>query len=176
MIRELQFMHLGACDKPKTWGPQVEIDPGCLIVNPHFIEFDGPARIRAGTYLIGDSRGFIHFSSGVYIGYQCIINGAGGVYLGKDCALGDKVEIITSVHNLNDKPEILLSKVNFSCVSIGRGADVGVGSVILPGVNVGRFTQIGAGSVVTRSIPDNSIAVGNPCRVTKERTYKNESL
>ena len=53
-------------------------------------------------------------------------------------------------------------------VRIGRNCWIGAGAVILPGVTIGNNVVIGAGSVVTKDIPDNVVAVGNPCRVLRE--------
>lgn len=53
-------------------------------------------------------------------------------------------------------------------VKIEDGVWIGGGSIILPGVTIGRGSVIGAGSVVTRSIPADCVAVGNPCRVIKQ--------
>ena len=53
-------------------------------------------------------------------------------------------------------------------MTIGRNAWIGAGALILPGVTIGENTIIGAGSVVTRDIPANVVAVGNPCRVLRE--------
>lgn len=53
-------------------------------------------------------------------------------------------------------------------VEIGDDVWIGGGSIILPGVSIGKNCTIGAGSVVTKSIPDNSIAYGNPCRVVRK--------
>lgn len=58
-----------------------------------------------------------------------------------------------------------LGKSKIGCVFIGDNCFVGLGSIILPNVRIGNNCIIGAGSVVTKDIPDNSIAVGNPCRV-----------
>ena len=55
-------------------------------------------------------------------------------------------------------------------VKIEDGVWIGGGAIILPGVTIGRNSVIGAGSVVTRSIPANSLAVGNPCKVIKQLT------
>jgi maltose O-acetyltransferase len=52
-------------------------------------------------------------------------------------------------------------------VSIGSNVWIGGGSIILPGVTIGDGTTIGAGSVVTKSIPSNVLAVGNPCRIIR---------
>lgn len=53
-------------------------------------------------------------------------------------------------------------------VHIGKNCWIGAGSVILPGITIGDNTVIGAGSVVTKDIPENVVAVGNPCRVLRE--------
>ena len=55
-------------------------------------------------------------------------------------------------------------------ITIGSDVWVGGGAIILPGVTIGSRTVIGAGSVVTRDIPDNVFAAGNPCRVIREIT------
>ena len=53
-------------------------------------------------------------------------------------------------------------------MSIGNDCFVGAGSIILPGVHIGNKVIIGAGSVVAKSIPDNSVAVGNPAKVIRQ--------
>jgi galactoside O-acetyltransferase len=53
-------------------------------------------------------------------------------------------------------------------VHIGRNCWIGAGAVILPGVTIGDNTVVGAGSVVTKDLPSNVVAVGNPCRVMRE--------
>ena len=55
-------------------------------------------------------------------------------------------------------------------VHIGENVWIGAGTVILPGVSIGKNSVIGAGSVVTRDIPENVLAVGNPCRVRRKIT------
>ena len=68
-------------------------------------------------------------------------------------------------------------------VHIGKNVWIGSGAIILPGVTIGDNTVIGAGSVVTKDIPANVVAVGNPCRVLREIGerdreffYKNEKI
>ena len=53
-------------------------------------------------------------------------------------------------------------------ITIGNNVWLGGGAIICPGVTIGDNSSIGAGSVVTKSIPDNSVAVGNPCRVIRQ--------
>ena len=68
-------------------------------------------------------------------------------------------------------------------VTIGENVWIGAGVVIVPGVHIGRNSVIGAGSIVTKDIPENVVAVGNPCRVLREigehdreYFYKNEKI
>lgn len=61
-------------------------------------------------------------------------------------------------------------------VHIGRNVWIGAGSVILPGITVGDNSVIGAGSVVTKDIPANVVAVGNPCRVMREIGKRDEEF
>lgn len=53
-------------------------------------------------------------------------------------------------------------------VTIGRGAVIGAGAVILPGINIGANSVVAGGAVVTRDVPDNTLFMGSPARVTKE--------
>lgn len=59
---------------------------------------------------------------------------------------------------------------------IGNGAWIGAGAVILPGIHIGDNTVIGAGSVVTKDIPANVVAVGNPCRVLRQINEKDKII
>lgn len=60
-------------------------------------------------------------------------------------------------------------------VKIGNGCWIGGGAIILPGVSIGDGAVIGAGSVVTKNIPENCVAVGNPCRVIKRINKGNDA-
>ena len=66
-------------------------------------------------------------------------------------------------HDVSTKKPLGKSKIG--CVFIGDNCFIGFGSIILPNVRIGNNCIIGAGSIVTKDIPDNSIAVGNPCKV-----------
>ena len=88
------------------------------------------------------------------------------VTIGDDCFIGPNVSIYTACHSTdpverNNRKEWALP------VSIGDNVWIGGSVTILPGVNIGNNVTIGAGSVVVHDIPDNSVAVGNPCRVVR---------
>lgn len=80
--------------------------------------------------------------------------------------IAPNVTIATAGHPI--LPELREKAYQYNVpVKIGRNCWIGAGAVILPGVTIGDNTVIGAGSVVTRDIPENSVAVGNPCRVLR---------
>lgn len=86
-----------------------------------------------------------------------------GVHIHSCLNIAPGVKIISSNHNPSKLDEHLCSKP----IKIGKNVWLGANVVILPGVELGENVTIGAGSVVTKSIPSNSIAVGNPCKVIK---------
>ena len=80
--------------------------------------------------------------------------------------IGPNVTIITGTHPI--APELREQLLQFNMpVRIGRNCWLGAGSLILPGVTIGDNVVVGAGSVVTHDLPDNVVAVGNPCRVLR---------
>ncbi len=88
------------------------------------------------------------------------------VTIGDDCFIGPNVSIYTACHS-TDPIERNSRQEWAKPVSIGNNVWIGGSVTILPGVSIGDNVTIGAGSVVTRDIPSNSVAVGNPCKVVK---------
>jgi maltose O-acetyltransferase len=86
------------------------------------------------------------------------------VTFGDDCFIGPNVSIYTACHS-TDPVERNSRQEWAKPVTIGNSVWIGGSVTILPGVTIGDNVSIGAGSVVTRDIPSNSVAVGNPCRV-----------
>ena len=102
----------------------------------------------------------------LYINYDCTILDCNTVHLGDHVLIAPKVQIYTAYHPTN--PEIRLSGKELAApIKIGNNVWIGGGAIICPGVSIGDNVTIGAGSVVTKDIPDNVVAVGNPCRVIK---------
>ena len=95
--------------------------------------------------------------------------------IGSNVLIAPNVQIYTATHStkVNERMVQDWSEGEEICrtyalpVRVEDGVWIGGGSVLLPGVTIGRNSVIGAGSVVTRSIPENCVAVGNPCRVIK---------
>jgi acetyltransferase-like isoleucine patch superfamily enzyme len=118
--------------------------------------------IGKGTYI----------DKGVKIGNNCKLQNYSCIYHGT--TLKDGVFIGPGAKILNDKyPRAITPSGNLksdsdwqvSPVTIHKGASIGAGSLILPGVKIGKFALIGAGSVVTNNIPDHALAYGNPAQV-----------
>ena len=89
------------------------------------------------------------------------------VTIGDDCFIGPNVSIYTACHS-TDPVERNTRREWAEPVTIGDNVWIGGSVTILPGVTIGSNVTIGAGSVVTRDIPDNVVAVGNPCKVLRE--------
>ena len=88
------------------------------------------------------------------------------VTIGDDCFIGPNVSIYTACHS-TDPVERNTRQEWAKPVSIGDNVWIGGSVTIVPGVTIGDNVTIGAGSVVTRDIPSNTVAVGNPCKVVK---------
>jgi acetyltransferase-like isoleucine patch superfamily enzyme len=93
------------------------------------------------------------------------IQATNGIIFGDNVGIGPNVTIISSNHDPNDFDKHIKTKP----IKIGSNVWIGANSVVLPGVTVGDNAVIGAGSVVTKDIPSNAIAVGNPCRVIRDK-------
>lgn len=108
----------------------------------------------------------IEVGENFYANYGCTILDVNKVKIGDNVLLAPNVQIYTATHPI-DPVERLTGKEYAKPIVIGNNVWVGGGTIICPGVKIGNNVTIGAGSVVTKDIPDNVIAVGNPCRVIK---------
>ena len=109
---------------------------------------------------------FLFFIS-VMFNYGCVILDVCPVRIGEHTMIGPNTHIYTSCHSL-DSNERLLDVEFGKPVTIGKNVWIGGNCTILPGVTIGDNAVIGAGSVVTKDIPNDSIAIGNPARIKKK--------
>lgn len=115
----------------------------------------------------------VYIGEDAYINYNLSLVDDGNIYIGDSVLIGPNVTIITTNHPIN--PNLRLSKALYvRDVKIGNNVWIGAGTIILPGVEIGDNTVIGAGSTVTKNIPSNVIAVGNPCKVLRKINEKDE--
>ncbi|HEY1212352.1 MAG TPA: sugar O-acetyltransferase [Bryobacteraceae bacterium] len=108
----------------------------------------------------------IELGERVFFNFNCIVLDVCKVVIGDYAQFGSVVQILTPLHPLN--AELRRKQEYGAPVMIGADVWVGSGAIILPGVTIGSRTVVGAGSVVSRSLPENVLAVGNPCRVIRE--------
>lgn len=109
---------------------------------------------------------FVHFGRKVYANFGLTLVDDTHIYVGDETLFGPNVVIATARHPL--EPEARRKGLQSNTpVHIGRNCWIGAGALIMPGVSIGDNTVVGAGSVVTRDLPANVLAVGNPCRVLR---------
>ncbi|OEE73123.1 sugar O-acetyltransferase [Vibrio genomosp. F6] len=108
-----------------------------------------------------------HLGKNVYVNFNLTLVDDTHIYIGDYVMIGPNVTIATAGHPID--PDLRMKVAQFNIpVTIGNNVWIGANAVILPGVSVGENTVIGAGSIVTKDIPANVVAVGNPCRVLRE--------
>ena len=115
----------------------------------------------------------VHFGSGVYANFNLVLVDDGNIYVGDRVMIGPNVTIATANHPLEPELRAKGLQINRDVV-IGENVWLGAGVIIVPGVTIGKNAVIGAGSVVTKDIPDNVLAVGNPARVIRKIESKND--
>ena len=108
----------------------------------------------------------IQMGDNVYLNFNCVILDPARVTIGDNVMIAPNVQIYTATHPINHQERnagLELAKE----ITVGSDVWIGGGSILCPGVTVGARSVIGAGSVVTRDIPADVVAVGNPCRVLR---------
>lgn len=109
----------------------------------------------------------MHLGDSVYANFNFTAVDDSHIYIGAYTMIGPNVTVATAGHPI--LPELREKAYQFNMpVHIGRNCWIGAGAVIMPGVTIGDNSVIGAGSVVTKDIPANVVAYGNPCRVARE--------
>ena len=109
----------------------------------------------------------MHLGDSVYANFNFTAVDDSHIYIGSYTMIGPNVTVATAGHPI--LPELREKAYQFNMpVHIGRNCWIGAGAVIMPGVTIGDNSVIGAGSVVTKDIPENVVAYGNPCRVARE--------
>lgn len=116
----------------------------------------------------------IEIGENFYSNYNCIILDCAKVTIGNNVFLAPNVGIYTAGHPIHYEPRNEEYEYAFP-ISIGNNVWIGGNTVINPGVNIGNNCVIGSGSVITKDIPANCIAVGNPCRVIREITDEDKN-
>ena len=144
-----------------------EIGEGCYIEPPLHSNF-GAAHCHFGNY--------------IYANFNLTMVDDTHIYVGDYTMIGPNVTIATAGHPILPKLREKAYQYNAS-VHIGKNCWLGAGVIVLPGITIGDNTVVGAGSIVTKDLPANVVAVGNPCRVLrqinerdKEYYFKNRKI
>ena len=117
----------------------------------------------------------IEVGKNFFANYNCTILDVGKVIIGDNCMLAPNVAIYTAGHPVHPAARNTLYEYGADVV-IGNNVWIGGNAVICPGVRIGDNVVIGAGSVVTKDIPAQTIAAGNPCKVIREITEKDRFI
>lgn len=131
-----------------------EVGEECYIESPYFANWGGH---------------HVHLGRNVYANAGLKLVDDTHIYIGDYTMLGPNVVIATAAHPIDAGLRRKGLQYNKS-VRIGKNCWLGAGVIVMPGVTIGDNTVIGAGSIVTKDIPSNVVAVGNPCRVLREVT------
>lgn len=109
----------------------------------------------------------ISIGARTFVNFDCVLLDCNRITIGDEVQIAPGVHIYTATHPL--EAEARRSGREYALpVSIGDGAWLGGGAIVCPGVTIGANTVVGAGSVVTRDLPANVVAAGNPCRVIRQ--------
>ena len=143
-------------------------------------------KVSVGHSFICDYGRNIHIGSNVTINTGCTFVDCNRITVGSNVLIAPNVQIYTATHPVDLQERLTPVQTpegteyvrhTFALpVTIGDGCWIGGGVIILPGVTIGNGSVIGAGSVVTRNIPADSLAAGNPCRVIRKinKTQNND--
>lgn len=129
-----------------------EIGEGCYIEPPFHSNWGGK---------------HCHFGKMVYANFNLTCVDDTHIYVGDYTMIGPNVTIATAGHPI--QPELRAQGYQYNMpVHIGKNCWIGAGVIIVPGITIGDHVVIGAGSIVTKDLPSNVVAVGNPCKVLRE--------
>lgn len=146
---------------PERWGERTDLIKNILGSSGENVHIEEPFRCDYGSN--------IEVGENFFANYNLTVLDVGKVTIGDNVQIAPNVSIYTAGHPVH--PDSRNSGYEYGIdISIGDNVWIGGSTCILPGVHIGNNVVIGAGSVVTKDIPDNVIAVGNPCRVIREIT------
>ncbi len=143
-----------------------ELDKRQALMKEMFAEIGDNCYIEPPFYS-NMGAGHVHFGNNIYCNFGVTMVDDTHIYVGDCTMFAPSVVVATAGHPI--LPELREKGYQYNApVHIGRNCWIGAGALIMPGVTIGDNSVIGAGSVVTKDVPSNVIAVGNPCRVLRK--------
>ncbi len=162
LVYEYNHLRPSAQNEKKALLKQMfaEIGDDCYIETPFYANWGGR---------------HVHFGKGVYANFGLTLVDDGEIFVGDNVLFAPHVTLASGTHPIH--PELRRKQAQYNLpIRIGNNVWIGACSVILPGVKIGDNSVIGAGSVVTKDIPADVVAAGNPCKILrpiaeKDRKY-----
>ena len=151
-------------------GEACVIERDVMVFHPENVHLGHNVYVGHRTILKGYYKNEMHIGDETWIGQMCFFHAAGGIFIGARAGIGPGTIIITSTHSeLGRTTAPLSAPLEFAPVYIEDEVNVGVGSIVMPGVRIGRGAKVGAGSVVTHDVAPNAIVAGAPARFVRDR-------
>jgi len=154
----------------KKLGKNVVLESGVKVFHPENVEIGNNVYVGHGAFLKGYYKNMLVIGDNVWIGQGAFLHGGGGIIVEEGVGIGPFVKILTLSHIEKDRNEpVLYSEQKYSKVVIEYGVDLGIGSIILPGIRIGKNSIVGAGAVVTKNLPAYCVAAGVPAKIIRKR-------
>ena len=151
-------------------GDNVIFEPGSMVFHPENIALGNNIYVGHYAILKGYYKNRMVVGDNVWIGQHCLLHSAGGLMIGNNVGIGPGVTITTARHIERGRNQpILFAELSTKPVVLKDDCNIGVNSVILSGVTIGLGAQVGAGAVVVDDVPDYAIVRGVPARVLRFR-------
>lgn len=116
-----------------------------------------------------------HLGNNVYANFNLTLVDDTHIYIGDYVMIAPNVTLSTAGHPIEPERRKKVAQFNIP-IHIEENVWIGANTVVLPGVTIGKNSVIGAGSVVTKNIPANVVAVGNPCKVMREISERDKEF
>jgi len=164
---EIMDRQLICFDKLKAYNdlPHVPMEPRQAMLPELFAEVGENCYVESPVHANWGCH-HVHLGNHVYINMGATFVDDTHIYIGDHTMLAPNVILATAGHPID--PDLRREGLQYNLpIQIGKNCWLGAGVIVMPGVRIGDNTVIGAGSVVTKDIPSNVVAVGNPCRILR---------
>lgn len=168
--RNVTLRHPGRIDL----GDNVTIDENCLLdargAGDAGVVLEDGVILNRGCMILA-KNGPVKIGKRTTVGSNSAIVSLSGVDIGEAALLAGNCYLSAGSYNVDNAPPIVMDAGAYSTgpISIGQGAWLGTGVIVLDGVSIGRGSVVGAAALVNKDVPDNAIAVGIPAKVVRDR-------